>query len=175
MMDGSSLRVVLAGVAVLLLSAISAPAHGDGLSADERAGIEAFNQGDIVGAMNHFERAADAGSPLAQSKLAWILDGANDDERAVELYRAAAEQGYAPGMHGLGEMYAKGEGVAKDYAQAVTWFTKAAQAGHEKSLRLLIDAHASGELGLAPDSDKASDLRQQLESLSDGQAERDED
>lgn len=174
MVYGSSLRVVLAGIAVLILSVNSAPAHGDELSADERAGIDAFNQGDIVGAMNHFERAADAGSPLAQTKLAWILDGANDDRRAVELYRAAAEQGYPSGMHGLGEMYAKGEGVAKDYAQAVAWFTKAAQAGHAKSLRLLIDAHESGDLGLTPDSDKARDLRQQLESLSDGPAERNE-
>lgn len=153
-------------LATLLVVAAN-PARGDELNVDEQAGIDAFNQGDLINAMAYFERAADGGSALAQTRLAWILDGANDDERAVEMYRAAAEQGYAPGMHGLGEMYAKGEGVDKDFEQAVAWFTKAAEAGHAKALRLLIGAYESGELGLAPNPEKARHYRDKLAQTGD--------
>lgn len=149
----------------LLLALLSSPVVADpALSPDEQAGIDAFNRGDLVGAMTFFERAADGGSALAQTRLAWILDGANDDERAVDLYRAAAEQGYTPGMHGLGEMYAKGEGVEKDVELAVAWFTKAAEGGYDKALRLLIAAYENGELGLTPDPEKAQAYRDRLAS-----------
>lgn len=158
-----------------LLTLTASPAHGDELSVDEQAGIDAFNQGDLINAMAYFERAADGGSALAQTRLAWILDGANDDARAVEMYRAAAEQGYAPGMHGLGEMYAKGEGVDKDFEQAVAWFSRAAAAGHAKALRLLIGAYESGELGLAPDPEKARQYRDKLATVGDDADDGDED
>ena len=156
-------------ISVVFLTIVFSVAAGaqDDVSHDEQAGIDAFNSGDLVGAMTYFDRAANAGSALAQTRLAWILDGANDDSRAVEMYRAAAEQGYAPGMHGLGEMYAKGEGVDKDVAQAVTWFTKAADAGYEKSLRLLIGAYENGELGLTPDPEKARAYSETLAGLAD--------
>lgn len=155
-------------VAAFLLMAIgSAIAAEDQLAQDEQAGIEAFDRGDLVSAMTIFERAAAAGSALSQTRLAWILDGANEDERAVAMYRAAAEQEYAPGMHGLGEMYAKGEGVDKDLTQAVAWFTKAANAGHDKSLRLLIRAYEDGGLGQSADPDKARAYREKLAGLSD--------
>ena len=153
-------------VMVLIVGAGVASATDDELSADERAGIDAYNQGDLVGAMVIFERAAAAGSALAQTRLGWILDGANDDERAVEMYRAAAEQGFAPGMHGLGEMYAKGEGVERDLAAAVVWFARAADAGHDKSLRLLIGAYENGELGLDVDPAKVAAYRDKLERIS---------
>ena len=158
---------VSAGAAYLLVAVGSAFAADDRLAQDEQAGIDAFDRGDLVSAMTIFERAAEAGSALSQTRLAWILDGANEDARAVAMYRAAAEQGYAPGMHGLGEMYAKGEGVDKDLTQAVAWFTKAADAGHDKSLRLLIGAYESGGLGLPANPDKARAYRERLESLSD--------
>jgi len=152
---------------VLLWIALGSPLMADDkLTQDEQAGIDAFESGDLVGAMMSFERAAEAGSALGQTRLAWILDGANDDERAVAMYRAAAEQGYAPGMHGLGEMYAKGEGVDKDVEQAVAWFTRAADAGHDKSLRLLIGAYKDGDLGLSADPDKVLVYQERLASLS---------
>lgn len=156
-----------AGAAFLLMAVGSAIAADEPLSQDEQAGIDAFDRGDLVSAMTIFERAAEAGSALSQTRLAWILDGANEDARAVAMYRAAAEQGYAPGMHGLGEMYAKGEGVDKDLEQAVVWFTKAADAGHDKSLRLLIGAYENGGLGLPADPKKARAYQERLAGLAD--------
>lgn len=143
-------------------------------AADERAGIEAFEQGDLIRAMGLLERAAEAGSPLAQTRLAWILDGANDDKRAVALFRDAAKQGFAPGMHGLAEMYAKGEGIEQSFEQAIAWLEKAADAGDEKSVRRLLEVYENGGLGLEPDPAEAERYREMLErtvpSESDGAA-----
>ena len=44
-----------------------------------------------------------------------------DDAEAARWYRAAAEQGYAPGQGGLGYMYAYGAGVERDPVRAYMW------------------------------------------------------
>ncbi len=41
----------------------------------------------------------------------------------------AAEQGLPAAQHNLGAMYATGQGVPRDYAQALMWFTLAANNG----------------------------------------------
>jgi TPR repeat protein len=41
---------------------------------DLQAGIDAFNSGDLPGAMTLYEKAAEAGSPEAQVRLAYLLD-----------------------------------------------------------------------------------------------------
>ena len=48
-----------------------------------------------------------------------------DDAEAVRWYRKAAEQGFAPGQSNLGLMYARGEGVPKDYVLAYAWLNLA--------------------------------------------------
>ena len=45
----------------------------------------------------------------------------------------AAEQGQAEAQYTLGFMYAKGEGVPQDYAEAMKWFRKAAEQGHAEA------------------------------------------
>ena len=44
-------------------------------------------------------------------------------------YRAAAERGDAEAQYELGMCYARGDGVNKDFAEAVKWWRKAAQQG----------------------------------------------
>ena len=61
------------------------------------------------------------------------------DKEAAELYRKAAEQGFAPAQYSLGVMYAEGRGVPKDDKQAVGWFRKSAEQG---------DAYAQSSLGM---------------------------
>jgi len=54
------------------------------------------------------------------------------DEKLAATFRetsAAAERGEASAQNSLGEMYKRGRGVARDDAQAVTWFRKAADQG----------------------------------------------
>ena len=52
---------------------------------------------------------------------------AEDDFDAV---KKAAEQGDVDVQFMLGVMYAYGEGVPQDYAEAVRWYRKAAEQGH---------------------------------------------
>ena len=54
------------------------------------------------------------------------------------MYRLAAEQGVAGAQCRLGVMYAEGQGVPRDDAEAVRWFRLAADQG---------DAEAQGGLG----------------------------
>ena len=136
-------------------SVVVAPAKAMDSNEDLQAGQDAYLSGDLLTAMARFRSAADAGSAEAQAKLAWILDQSEDNEGAVSLYRKSAKQGHAAGEYGLGEMYAKGEGVEKDVVEALGWFTRAAEKGHLPALRVLISAYEQGQLGLAPDVDQA--------------------
>ena len=53
-----------------------------------------------------------------------------DYATALEKWRTLAEAGDAAAQNNLGVLYAEGQGVAQDYAQARTWFEKAAAQGH---------------------------------------------
>jgi TPR repeat protein len=141
-------------IAVLTLAPIFAqPALADDAQADIDAGFVAFQRGDIVAAMGHYTMAADAGSAEGQARLAWILDQSEQNEEAVKWYR----------QYGLGEMYAKGEGVEKDESLAVEYFVLAADNGHAQSQRVLINAYEKGLLGLTVDLEKAAVLRHRLD------------
>lgn len=122
-----------------------------GAADDLQAGIDAFNRGDLPGAMALYEKAAEAGLPEAQVRLAYLLDYAEDNEKAVFWYRAAADQDYPDGIAGLAAMYAKGEGVDQDPGKARELFEKAGEAGHAGSIRVLISAYQKGELGVEKD------------------------
>ena len=71
---------------------------------------------------------------------------------------ASADQGHSGGQYGLGEMYAKGEGVEKDESLAVEYFVLAADNGHAQSQRVLINAYEKGLLGLTVDLGKGGCL-----------------
>jgi len=54
---------------------------------------------------------------------------------AIQCFRTAAEQGYAPAQHNLGYAYLNGQGIPQDYVEAYKWFTLAAADGNERSVR----------------------------------------
>ena len=58
-------------------------------------------------------------------------------EKAFELYKKSAEQGYDLAQFELGIMYDKGLGVDQDYAQAMKWYQKAAEQGHANAQALI--------------------------------------
>lgn len=129
------------------------------------AGFEAYNRGDVVAAMGHYETAANAGSAEGQARLAWVLDQSEQNEDAVRWYRASAEQGHAEGYFGLGGMYAKGEGVEQDDAVAIENFRLAARNGHAQAHRVLINAYTRGVFGLPVDAAKAEEWQASLDRL----------
>ena len=56
-----------------------------------------------------------------------------DPQKAFELMKAAAEQGHAEAIGGLGYFYSVGVAVAKDEKQAIEWFRKGAEKGSAKA------------------------------------------
>jgi TPR repeat protein len=60
-------------------------------------------------------------------KLMW--DTIPDPVKAAELYRNAAELGYAGSQNNLGDLYENGEGTKKSDLFAVYWYARAAERG----------------------------------------------
>jgi uncharacterized protein len=135
------------GVMSLLMAA---PAWAGPAEDTEQAEKE-FAKGNLVGAMGLWKKAAEAGHAPAQVWLGDILDKAEEDEFAVVWYRKAAEQGDAGGEFGLGQMYAKGEGVKKDFEQAVTYIRRAAEKNYLNAAVVMRDIYKSGSFGVTVD------------------------
>lgn len=64
---------------------------------------------------------------------------AGDFEKARRIWLSQAEAGNASAQNNLGVLYAKGQGVPRDYRQAAEWFRRAAEQG---------DAAAQSNLGI---------------------------
>jgi len=56
---------------------------------------------------------------------------------AAQLYRKAAELGFAPAKNSLGRAYENGQGVEKDLQQASYWYEEAARLGHPDAIAAL--------------------------------------
>lgn len=162
------LKSLIAGV-VLALVIIAFPGAGDARADDavqtyEKA-LAVYNRGDLPGALPLFRQAAEAGSADAQAWLGYLLDAAEDDTEAFRWYSAAAEQGHKDGLAGLADMYAKGEGVEKNFGEARLLYEKAADAGHDRAARVLAQAYEKGGLDVEPDAAQATFWKSRAEEL----------
>lgn len=68
-----------------------------------------------------------------------------DPVKAVELFRKAANQGFAPAMNDLGVMYANGEGVGQSYSEALSLYRVAAERGSTQANANLGNAYEIGQ------------------------------
>lgn len=86
---------------------------------------------------SELQAAAERGDTKAQYELARALlrgEGvAKDPAKAFELMKAAADQGFADALGGVGYFYNVGQVVTKDQKQAVEWFRKGAEKGSARS------------------------------------------
>ncbi len=114
-------------------------------------GDVAYNRGDIVDALQWYQKAAGMGDPYAQARLGYIYDMAEENEQAVIWYRKAAEQGDAAGQQGLAEMYLNGEGVKRNVEQALALMKKAAEQDYLPSIVLLARTYETGAKDLEVD------------------------
>jgi TPR repeat protein len=137
---------------------------------DYQRGYAAYRADDVVTAMQYLEKAADQGHGDARVLLAYILDKAEDDSRAIELYRQAAEQGNPAGQLGLGQMYASGEGVEQSNEAALEWIQRAADNGHVPAMMQLAEIYEKGALGMKIDEQKAQMLWRKAAALGNEQA-----
>lgn len=92
---------------------------GDGLKADSAA------------ALKWYRMAADADDAAGQYNLAALLDktGQGSSQQILDLFRSAADQGFAPAQLSLGARYVLGTGVEADLVQAYAWFSLADAGG----------------------------------------------
>eukprot|EP00930_Biecheleria_cincta_P097134 TRINITY_DN88856_c0_g1_i1.p2 TRINITY_DN88856_c0_g1~~TRINITY_DN88856_c0_g1_i1.p2 ORF type:complete len:367 (+),score=83.33 TRINITY_DN88856_c0_g1_i1:1564-2664(+) len=85
-----------------------------------------------------FQKAADAMDPEAQYNLAEMLfDGeiTQDEERAVPLFEASAQQGIALAQYRLGIALRLGQGAERDMRRGTDWVRLAAEQGCLEALR----------------------------------------
>lgn len=149
---GTHARIVIIAMALSLVPPLLVAAEESNAPDLYQTGLDAYNAGDLPDAMSNWRAAAEGGSAEAQAWLGYILDQSENNEEAVGYYRAAAEQGNVEGIAGLAEMYAKGEGVEKDFAEALKYFKRAGELGHGRSIQVLIFAFKDGGLGVEPDA-----------------------
>lgn len=76
-----------------------------------------------------------------------------DTDKAVALFTAAANQGYAAAQAKLGQIHMEGK---KDYASAMSWFQKAADQGYALAYSAIGDLYAKG-YGVEQDKAKAQE------------------
>ena len=107
-------------------------------------------------AVEWLRRAANAGNAQGMIRLAHAYRdgrvGTADPRQADAWFRKAAsvtspgkiEPAAAASMTQIGEMYARGTGVPKDYAEAAKWFRKASLAGDANATNLLGVLYAHG-------------------------------
>ena len=93
-----------------------------------------YDAGNILEAVERFQKLSDAGSAEAAYYLARIVDlgqgGLQADEaEAFAYYRKAADGGYVPAQLELARMYVSGRGTSADAVQAEHWYREAADGG----------------------------------------------
>lgn len=79
-----------------------------------------------------------------------------DDTPDINATKRLALHGNAQAQNALATMYAKGQGVARDYSQAHIWYQKAAEQGHGDAQFNLGDMYHKGE-GVSQDYTQAID------------------
>ena len=67
------------------------------------------------------------------------------ENKLLEELRQRAEQGHADAQTGLGAMYATGQSVPQDDAEAVKWYRKAAKQGYAYAQFLLGNMYQNGQ------------------------------
>lgn len=135
----------------------SAAANGNG-AAQLILGEQRIDAGDYTTGPALVRRAAEAGEPAAQYRLAKLhekgLGVPRDLAMAREWTERAAEGGNVKAMHDLAVYYAEGDGGPQSYAAAAEWFRKAADFGLTDSQYNLAVLYEAG-LGISPSATEA--------------------
>lgn len=94
-------------------------------------------------------KAAEKGLPEAQFQLGEeylyeINIKQKNEQKAIELFNAAANQFYVPAMIKMADLYSKGESVPKDNAKAFALYKAAAISGDPRSISNISYAYGEG-------------------------------
>lgn len=147
------------------VSVSAEPVHP--LDAAYESALKKERDGRFIEALNQLKELAEQGHPGAQYYYGYMMDKADNDELAVELYTKSAAQNYIDGILSLAKMYAIGEGVAQDLPKARSLYEKAIELGSIEAMRIYAYAYQNGELALNRDIEKALALLQKAADADD--------
>jgi uncharacterized protein len=100
---------------------------------------------DVAQALAAARASAGAGNVVAQFSLGSVLYyGGTDLGQAIEWFRQAAAQRYAPAEFQMGQLYDFGFGVDQNDSVALEWYRKAALHGHAPAQRVVGDFYRKG-------------------------------
>lgn len=145
-----SVASVSACIGALCLIAVAFAARAD----DVVRGLEAYQRGDYIQALNIWVPLAKGGDPVAQFGLGTLYQKGNgvepNQDKATAWFRRAAKQGFVPAQFNLGNAYRHGRGVERDDTRAVYWWGKAAEQAFAPAQFNLGTAYLYGR-GVEPD------------------------
>ena len=134
--------------------------------------LEAFNAGKYTEALKLAETAADLGSSDAAVMAGYILRygkaGKTDMLTARKWYERAALKGNPDAFLALGQMGVRGQGGLTK-TDAVSWLTRASDAGQTDAMRALSDLYRLGE-GVKPNQEESERLLAQASQSFDVEA-----
>lgn len=92
-----------------------------------------YSLGNVKAAIQSYRQALELQPyfPDARFRLALLLKLTRHDQEAAQLMEEAALGGVPQAQYFLGNAYKSGQGVEKNLAQAIFWWTKAAEFGHQ--------------------------------------------
>ena len=135
---------------------------------DALAGLEAVIEDDIEknrtelhSLFLNIKKLSEEGDVFAQYKLAkcyrYGYGIEKDPEKALDIYRKAAELGYADAQNTVGFLYQNGIGAEKNGSEAVTWYQKAVDLGYAIA-ELNLGVCYERAIGVEQDRKKAVEL-----------------
>lgn len=131
-------------------------------------GLAAYARGDYRAALEKLAPLAEYGFAMAQNTLGKMyLSGqgvSKDYDKAMLLFRKAANQQLPNAQNNIGVMYAGGYGVRQDFRQAIAWFEKAADRGFVNAMLNLADIYEQG-VGVNKDPVAAEKWRHRAQGL----------
>lgn len=125
--------------------------HGIGLARDPGQARTYYERAASMGSAPAREALEGLGSPppartAAQDEFARgaALYKSKDYAGAARIFRALADQGYAPAQLQIGSQYSRGEGVPRDDRLAAQWYRKAAEQGYAIAQNNLAESYEQG-------------------------------
>jgi hypothetical protein len=107
------------------------------LYAQANLSFRCYSAGDLAGAFEWCQRAADGELAWAQYNLGLMYQQgegvARSEAEAAHWYRLAASQGFADAQQRLADLYYLGLGLPRSYTQAALWYRRAAEQGSARA------------------------------------------
>ena len=143
------------------ISWLEKAADNESIKAINTLGDVYEEQGEFRNAVLYYEKAVAAGSLEGYCNLGYCYQEGQgvvlNSQKAYDLYMVAADHGYVRGYMMVANCYINGIYVDESVAEALKWFTKAAEAGHPQAMYYVGAILEKGDDGVAPDPKKAKE------------------